>query len=226
LGIDERPFLPERYVDTVYLGAFPRYLFDQIGLYDERLAHNQDYELNYRIRAAGGKILCTPAIRSHYYARENLLDLAEQYFRYGFWKWRVIKKHPRSLMARHLVPPFFVFVLLATGLLAPFAHGFGHLFLLILLCYLAASLLASLSLASLKGWQYFLILALGLCNDPPQLGPGFHLEPHHHSLRARPSKGCPTSAREDTAGGGWKDLALTLENGSAISRYSAAWGHL
>jgi len=148
----------ERYVDTVYLGAFPRHLFDQIGLYDERLVRNQDYELNYRIRAAGGKILCTPAIRSRYYARENLLDLAKQHFQYGFWKWKVIRKHPRSLMARHLVPPLFVLALLATGLLAPSVYGFLPLFLLILLSYLAASLLASLYLASQKGWSYLIIL--------------------------------------------------------------------
>lgn len=150
----------ERYVDTVYLGAFPRHLFDQIGLYDERLVRNQDYELNYRIRAAGGKILCTPAIRSRYYVRENLLDLAKQHFQYGFWKWKVIKKHPRSLMTRHLVPPVFVLALLASGLLAPFARGFLHLFLLILVSYLVASFLASLYLASRKGWLYLFILPL------------------------------------------------------------------
>lgn len=159
-GSPSRYAKEERYIDSVFLGAFPREIFDQVGLYDERLVHNQDYELNYRIRAAGGKILCTPAIRSRYYVRENLLDLAKQYFRYGFWKWRVIRKHPRSVMARHLVAPLFVSALLTSGLLAPLVYGFRHLFLLILLSYLAASFMASLYLASRKGWRYLPILPL------------------------------------------------------------------
>jgi len=163
----------ERYVDTVYLGAFPRHLFDQVGLYDERLVRNQDYELNYRIRAAGGKILCTPAIRSRYYVRENLPELAKQYFQYGFWKWKVIRKQPRSLMARHLAPPLFVLALLASGLLASFVYGFGHLFLLILLSYLAASFLASPYLASRKGWPYLFILPLVFASIHLSWGLGF-----------------------------------------------------
>ena len=45
------------FVDTVFLGAFRRDLFDKrFGYYDERLARNQDIELNSRIRKAGGKV--------------------------------------------------------------------------------------------------------------------------------------------------------------------------
>ena len=47
----------EQYVDTVYLGAYWRKTFDQIGLYDEAVHINEDYELNYRLRQAGGRIL-------------------------------------------------------------------------------------------------------------------------------------------------------------------------
>ena len=75
----------EQYVDTVYLGAFPRHVFDKVGLFNEKLVRNQDYELNYRIRAAGGKIFLSPAIKSYYYGRSSLRDLWHQYFQYGFW---------------------------------------------------------------------------------------------------------------------------------------------
>jgi len=54
----------EEFVDTVYMGTFRRDVFDRIGLFDESLVRNQDYELNYRLRAAGGCIFCTPAIKS------------------------------------------------------------------------------------------------------------------------------------------------------------------
>jgi len=98
----------EEYVDTVYLGAYRREVFDRIGLFDEELVRNQDDEFNYRLRAAGGKILLSPAIRSQYFGRHRLRDLFRQYFQYGLWKVRVAQKHPRSLLPRHLVPGLFV----------------------------------------------------------------------------------------------------------------------
>ena len=70
----------EQMVDTVYLGAYPRSVFDQIGLYDESLVRNQDYELNHRLRKAGGTIFFTPNIRSIYYGRPSLRRLFIQYF--------------------------------------------------------------------------------------------------------------------------------------------------
>ncbi|HEC35131.1 MAG TPA: glycosyltransferase family 2 protein [Anaerolineae bacterium] len=111
----------EQFVDTVYLGAYRREVFDRIGLFDEGFVCNQDYELNYRLRAAGGRILCTPEIRSIYYCRESLAALWRQYFRYGFWKVRTLRKHPRSLKVRHLAAPAFV---LGIALLA----GLGFVF--------------------------------------------------------------------------------------------------
>ena len=41
-------------VDTVYLGVFRREAIEAVGLFDESLVRNQDYELNYRLRRAGG----------------------------------------------------------------------------------------------------------------------------------------------------------------------------
>ena len=43
-------------VDTVYLGVFDRAAGDEVGWFDETLIRNQDYELNIRLRAAGGTI--------------------------------------------------------------------------------------------------------------------------------------------------------------------------
>ena len=148
----------EQYVDTVYLGAFPRHVFDRVGYFDERLMRNQDYELNYRIRAAGGKIFLSPAISSYYYGRSTLRDLWHQYFQYGFWKLEMLQIHPRSVQPRHLVAPLFVFSLFATGLLGFVHHGFLNLFLLTIASYSLASLLSSLLIARRKGWRYFPLL--------------------------------------------------------------------
>ena len=148
----------EQYVDTVYLGAFRRSVFDKVGFFNERLVRNQDYELNYRIRAAGGKIFLSPAIRSYYYGRSTLRDLGQQYFQYGFWKLEMIQMHPRSVQPRHLAAPLFVFGLFATGLLGLVHRGFLNLFLLAISSYLFASLLSSLLIARRQGWRYFPLL--------------------------------------------------------------------
>jgi len=148
----------EQYVDTVYLGAFRRRVFDKVGFFNEELMRNQDYELNYRIRAAGGKIFLSPAIRSSYYGRSILRELWHQYFQYGFWKLEMIQIHPRSVRPRHLVGPLFVFSLFATGLLSLAHRGFFNLFLLAILSYLLVSLLSTLLIAHGKGWRYFPLL--------------------------------------------------------------------
>ena len=95
-------------VDTVYLGFWPRAVFSRIGLFDEELVRNQDDELNYRLRKAGGRIVLNPAMRSWYQNRQSLTHLLRQYYQYGQWKVRVLQKHPRQMSWRHFVPPAFI----------------------------------------------------------------------------------------------------------------------
>lgn len=107
-------------VDTVPFGAFFRSLVERVGGYDEGLLTNEDYEFNTRIRQAGGKIWLDPAIRSVYFARATLGALAHQYWRYGFWKARMLRRYPGTLRWRQALPPAFVAGLLGTALLALF----------------------------------------------------------------------------------------------------------
>ena len=97
-----------RFTDTVYMGAWPRAVLVATGGYDERLRANEDYELAYRIRQAGGRIYLSPSIRSTYFGRQSLGALARQYFFYGIGKAQVLLTHPRSLRVRQLVAPLFV----------------------------------------------------------------------------------------------------------------------
>lgn len=99
-------------VDTVPFGAFRRETLARVGFYDETLLTNEDYELNARIRKQGGKIYLDPAIRSIYFARNTLSALAKQYFRYGYWKWRMLRRYPETLRWRQALPPLFVLSLL------------------------------------------------------------------------------------------------------------------
>jgi GT2 family glycosyltransferase len=95
-------------VDTVYLGAYPKALFERVGRFNEELVRNQDYEMNYRIRKAGGRILVDPAIRSTYRVRPDLPSLWRQFWSYGYWKPQMLRRHPRSLRARQLAAPALV----------------------------------------------------------------------------------------------------------------------
>ncbi|MEZ6120095.1 MAG: glycosyltransferase family 2 protein [Pirellulaceae bacterium] len=86
----------EEFVDTVYLGAWPRAVFDWIGDFDEEQIRNQDDEFNYRLREHGGKVLLSPRIQSRYYNRSTPIALFRQYFQYGYWKVRCIAKTPTT----------------------------------------------------------------------------------------------------------------------------------
>jgi len=108
----------EEWVDTVYLGAWPRTVFERIGGFDEELVRNQDDEFNFRLTQAGGKIWLDPSIRSVYYSRATLRGLWKQYFQYGLYKVRVIQKRGAVPSWRHLVPAGFVLGLVGSILLA------------------------------------------------------------------------------------------------------------
>jgi glycosyltransferase involved in cell wall biosynthesis len=134
-------------VDTVYLGAWRRDLFDRIGGFDEEMVRNQDDEFNYRLRANGGKILLDPTISSEYHNRAKPGALWRQYFQYGYWKVRVLQKHPRQMQLRQFMPPLGVIVLVSILLLAALIKGAWIAASAIVAVYLLANLLASLRAA-------------------------------------------------------------------------------
>ena len=92
-------------VDTVYLGVFRRDALETVGLFDEGLVRNQDAELNWRLREAGGVVFFDPDLAVGYRPRSTLAALAAQYFGYGRWRRVVVVRHPRSLRLRQVVPP-------------------------------------------------------------------------------------------------------------------------
>jgi glycosyltransferase involved in cell wall biosynthesis len=102
----------EGYVDTIAFGAYWRWVFDRIGLFDEELVRNQDDELNARLIQRGGKIYMSRSIRSRYFPRTNLRKLWRQYFQYGFWRIRTIQKLGRPATPRQVVPLVFVVLLI------------------------------------------------------------------------------------------------------------------
>ena len=133
----------EEEVDTVYMGTWPRELFQRLGGFDEEMVRNQDDELSYRIRERGGRIMLDPSIKSRYYPRTTLRTLWRQYFQYGYWKVRVMQKHPLQMKLRHFAPGALVATLALTALAAPFSDTARGAFLVVASVYVAANLLAS-----------------------------------------------------------------------------------
>lgn len=109
---------PGGFVDTVYLGVFRRDALERVGAFDTSLERNQDYELNYRIRASGGTVYFDPRLAVAYRPRSGLGALWQQYFDYGRGKRRVLRMHPRSLRLRQAATPALVVGLAASAVLA------------------------------------------------------------------------------------------------------------
>lgn len=101
--------------ETVYLGVFRREALEKADGYNVEFIRAQDWELNFRIREAGGLIWFSPELRVQYRPRPSVRALAKQYKDYGRWRHVVARYHSGSINLRYLAPPTAV-VALAAGL--------------------------------------------------------------------------------------------------------------
>ncbi len=119
----------EGFVDTVFLGAFRRKIFELVGGYDANAITNEDAELNQRILASGGKVYLSRKIVVQYFPRDSFRSLAKQYYKYGKGRARTLLKHKSFPTPRPAIP--FAMVVSGATLLAvpplwpiaPFAFG-------------------------------------------------------------------------------------------------------
>ncbi len=96
------------------------------GGYDPHFTRAQDWELNHRLRLAGGVVWFTPQLRVTYRPRSTLIALARQYRQYGRWRRVVASRHAGTINPRYLAPPAMVVGASAAtvaGLLEPRARG-------------------------------------------------------------------------------------------------------
>ncbi len=113
----------EGFVESVWPGAFPRNVFERIGLFDPNAVTHEDAELEQRILGAGGRVYMSRDIVVYYGPRGSMPALARQYFKYGLGSARTFVKH-RKLRSLGPVLPFLGLVGGAAVLLAaPFQVG-------------------------------------------------------------------------------------------------------
>jgi hypothetical protein len=110
--------------DTVYLGVFRRAAIEQVGGYDEEYLRAEDWEMNHRIRLAGGLIWFQPEMRVTYRPRATVATLSNQYFHYGRWRRVVSRQHEGTINLRYAAPPAAASVI-ALGTLAGLAGVIG-----------------------------------------------------------------------------------------------------
>lgn len=133
--------------DSVPYGAYRREVFERIGGLAEDIDRGEDDEFNYRLRAAGGRIVLSPQIRSVYFCRNTLSGLAWQYWGYGLAKAEVLRRHPERMHLRHFVPSALVATLVGGTVLGGVDKRFGTLAVLAGGAYAVANALASLRIA-------------------------------------------------------------------------------
>ncbi|ULB10096.1 glycosyltransferase family 2 protein [Cereibacter azotoformans] len=82
-----------RFVDHGHHALMRIDAFRQIGGYDESFSHNEDAELDLRLRQAGFRIWLTARTRVDYFPRRTIPALMKQYFAFGRGRARNILKH-------------------------------------------------------------------------------------------------------------------------------------
>src|SRR3954466_2292284 len=110
--------------ETVYLGVFKRATLDRLGGFDEHFHRAQDWELNHRIRLAGGTIWFSPDLWVTSRPRSSWKALALHFFRTGRWRRQVTRRYPETASPRYLAPPVAV-VAIAAGTVAAAAGSLG-----------------------------------------------------------------------------------------------------
>ena len=78
--------------------------FRAVGGYDESFSHNEDAELDYRLRQAGYRIWMTDKTFMVYYPRASVSGLFRQYLGYGRGRARNVLKHRTLPKIRQMIP--------------------------------------------------------------------------------------------------------------------------
>lgn len=120
-----------RFVDHGHHALMQIDAFRAVGGYDPTQSHNEDAELDYRLRLSGHAIWLSGKVAVGYHPRRSLGALFSQYLRHGAGRARTVMRHGMRLrprqMAPLLVPPAVLLAL--AGIAAALAGVAGGLWL-------------------------------------------------------------------------------------------------
>jgi hypothetical protein len=173
----------------------------------------EDWDLNYRIRARGGRIWFTPDLRVTYRPRASIRTLTSQYFHYGRWRRVIVREHPETASFRYLAPPAaaaLVSVGLITGLAglaalaasAPLAAQWLTAGLAIPVVYLAGVSAVGAALSRGLPPKVRIRIPLVLAAMHMAWGAGFLTSPRRLHRKSDARVGQPDAATENAAAAG------------------------
>lgn len=150
---------------TAYLGSFRRDSLEAAGLFDEGVRRGQDWELNRRLRAAGGTVWFTPQLVVTYQPRSSIRSLINQFFATGMWRGELVRRFPSANSLRYFAPPVLVVLLVAAvivgligiaGLIITAPLGWLTLAFAVPVLYLLIVTIAALAIGSRDGFAAML----------------------------------------------------------------------
>lgn len=103
-GADFRVGASVREVHSVYLGAWRPGILQQCGGFNETLGANEDAEMAARLRQMGYRILRLP-LECRFIINRGIVATIRQWNRYGYWRAKMLRRHPRFLRVRHVAVP-------------------------------------------------------------------------------------------------------------------------
>jgi hypothetical protein len=112
-------------VDSVRMVAIRRAAFERAGGFDETFLGAQDWELQHRVRQAGGMVWLDPSLALGRRAPGSTGELAAAFFRTGAWRRRVIAAHAQTSSWRYLLPPILVLAMIGALALAGLGAALG-----------------------------------------------------------------------------------------------------
>ncbi len=115
-GSKHREGAPGHWTDHGHHALMRIAAFRAVGGYDESFSHNEDAELDFRLRQAGYRIWMTDKTVMTYYPRASALPLFRQYLGYGRGRAKNILKHRAWPKLRQTIPMMVLPVIAGTSL--------------------------------------------------------------------------------------------------------------
>jgi glycosyltransferase involved in cell wall biosynthesis len=174
-GLDSTIYTKQdKSVDPTSSGSsYRREIFERVGFFDTSFDACEDVEFNYRCARAGYRSFTSMRLAVYYYPRTSLGKLFRQMMRYGAGRYRLARKHPRTLSLSSLLPAMLIIIIPLLGVLALITPDVLFALATVLLLYFSAIGLNSLSISATEGFQYLPVIPIIYLAIHIGLGLGF-----------------------------------------------------
>ena len=103
-GADFRLGDDVREVDSVYLGVWRPGILSRCLGFNESMDANEDGELAARLRSMGFRLLRVP-LECRFLIKRGVLASIRQWNRYGYFRAKMLQRHPQFIRLRHVAAP-------------------------------------------------------------------------------------------------------------------------